>query len=75
MNESCHTAHERDQTNFEAIWVSKSVSFPDRSFEWRALSLLTWKLIWNFVDTHEIMVDMYGDSRENLLEILAAVNT
>jgi len=35
------------------------------------LFILEWKLVWNFGDFCENVFDVYGDSRENLLEILA----
>jgi len=50
---------------------SRSTRFPDESFEWRRLHLLIWKLVGNFRDTRQNLVDMYGDSRENMLENLA----
>ena len=46
---------------------------PVRSFECRWLTLLTWKFVGNFGDSRDNVFDMYGDSRENLLEILAVV--
>jgi len=58
---------------YQLSWYSRSISFSDRSFECRALHLLTWKLVWNCGDSRENVFDMYGDSRENLLEILAVV--
>ena len=57
----------------ENIWISRSMSFPDRSFEWRGLRLLTSKLVWNFRDSRENVFDMHGDSSENLLDILSFV--
>jgi len=41
----CHSR--RNQT--QNIWISRSFSFPDRSFECRGLRLLTWKFVWKFV--------------------------
>jgi len=66
-----YTAHGGDQTS--NIWISRSDSFPVRSFEWRGLRLHTWKRVWNFGDSRQNVFDMYGDSRENLSENLAVV--
>jgi len=54
------STHWGDQTR--NIWISRSISFPDRSCDWQALCLLTWKFVCD-----------RGDSRENVLEILAVV--
>ena len=62
-------AHGGDQTS--NFWISRSISFPDRSFEWWGLHLLTWKRVWNVGNSRENLFDMYGDSCENLLDILA----
>ena len=53
--------------------LNESIVFPDRSFEWQQLRLHTWTLVWIFGDSRANMFDMYGDLRENLLEILAVV--
>ena len=58
-----------DQT--ENIWISRLSSFPGFSFELWGLRLLTWNPVGNFGDSRENVFDMYGDSCENLLEILA----
>ena len=55
------------------ICISRSNDLIVRSFEWRGLRLHTWKLVWNIGDSRENAFDMYGDSRENLLEILTIV--
>jgi len=47
--------------------------FSRHFFEWRGLRLLTWKPAWNFGDSRENVFDMYANSRENLLEVLAVV--
>jgi len=44
-----------------------------RSFEYQGLRLLTWRFVGNFGDSRDNVFDMYGDSRETLLEILAVV--
>jgi len=46
---------------------------PIRSFECQGLRLLTWKFVGNLGESRDIVIDMYGDSRENLLEIMAVV--
>ena len=46
---------------------------PVGSFECRGLRLLNWKYVGNFGDSRDNVFDMDGDSRENLLEILAVV--
>jgi len=56
------------------IWISRSISFPDRSFEWRGLRLHTWKLVWKCEDSHENMFGMYWDYCENLLELFCSRN-
>jgi len=66
-----HTAHWGDQT--ENIWISRSTRFPGRSFGWREPNLLRWNLDWNCRDSRENMFDAYGDSSENLLEMLVVV--
>jgi len=66
-----HTAHGEDQT--QNIWISRSISFPDRSFEWRGLRLFPWILLSNFGDSRKNLIEMFGDPRENLFEILAVV--
>jgi len=65
------SAHGGDHT--KNIWISRSNSFPVRSFECRGLHLLTWKFAWNFGDFRVNVFDMYGDSRENSFENLAVV--
>jgi len=60
-------------TDIVSIWMSRSTSFPDRSFEWRGHREFPRKLVWNLGDSREKLFNMYGDSRENLLEILAVV--
>ena len=45
----------------------------DASSEWRILRLLMWKLVWNVGDSRDNVFDIYGASREKLLEILAVV--
>jgi len=55
------------------IFGSPDYPFPGFPFEWRGLRLLKWNPVWNFGDSHENVFDMYGDSCENLLEILAVV--
>jgi len=55
------------------IWISRSTRFAGRSFESRGLRVLTRNLVWNFGDSHVNEFDMYGDSSENLLEILAVM--
>jgi len=55
------------------ICISRSNDLIVRSFEWRGLRLHTWKLVWKVGDSRENAFDMYGDSRENLLEILTIV--
>jgi len=64
------TTHGGDQT--WNICISRSNGLIVRSFEWRGLSLHTWKLVWTFGGSRENVFDMYGDSRENLLEISTA---
>jgi len=54
-------------------WISRSKSFPVRSFECRGLHLLTWKLAWKFSDSRKNVFDMLEDSCENSFEILAVV--
>ena len=54
-------------------WISRSTSFPDRSFEWRGLRLHTWKLVWKFGDSRENVLDMYVHSCENVSKFLAFV--
>ena len=66
-----HTTLGKDQT--ENIRISRSISFPDTSFEWWALCLLTWQLVWNFGNSRDNLLDVYGDCHENLLENLAVV--
>ena len=61
------------RSDLKKHWISRSISFPDRSFEWRGLRLLTWKIVRKFGDSRENLFDMYGDPGENLLEILAVV--
>ena len=39
------TTHGGDQTNF---WISRSIGFPDRSFEWLGLHLHTWMYMYMF---------------------------
>jgi len=68
---STYTANGGDQTS--NIWISRSIGFFDRTFEWRGLRLLNWKSVSNFGDSHENVFDMYGDPRENLFNILAVV--
>ena len=63
--------HGRDQT--KTIWILRSISFPDRSFEWRELHLFTEKHVWNIRDSRENVFDMYGDFRENWLDIWSVV--
>ena len=65
------SAHGGDQT--QNIWISRSISFPDRSLEWRGLRLLTWKLVWNFRDSHENLLNTYVDFIENLMDMLPVV--
>ena len=55
------TTHEGIQT--KNIWMSRSISSPDRSFEWRGLRLLNWKRVGNFGDSPENVFHMYRDSR------------
>jgi len=55
------------------IWIFRSISFPDRSFEWQGLHLLKWNFVQIFGESLKNLFEMYGDSRENLLEILAVV--
>jgi len=47
--------------------------FPGHSFEWRRLRLLMWKSVWKCGDSREIVFDVYGNSYENLLQILALI--
>ena len=63
------SAHRWDQT--DNSWISRSTWFPGRCFEWRKLRVLKSKLVWNFGDSRENVFHKYGDSRQNLLEILA----
>jgi len=65
------TTHRGNQTS--NIWISRSNDLIVRSFDWRGLRLLTWKLVSIFRDSHENVFRMYGDSSENLLEILTVV--
>ena len=51
------------------MWISRSTQFPGRSFECWGLRLLTRNLDWN----RENVFDMYGDSSENLFEIVGVV--
>jgi len=53
--------------------VQSSWSLPGHSFKWRGLLLLTWNPVYSFEDSRENDYDMYGDSRENMLEVLAVV--
>ena len=55
------------------IWISRSYNLIVRSYEWWGLRLHRWKLVWKFGDSRENVFDMYGDSSENLLEILTSV--
>jgi len=64
QNGGDHTSHFR---------ISKSTRFLGRSFEWRGLYLVLWKLVWNLGDSRENVFDMYGDSRGNFLEILVLI--
>jgi len=65
------STHGEDQTL--NIWICRSTRFPGRNFEWWGLRSLTWKLGWIFVDSNENVFDMYGASREMLLEFWAVV--
>ena len=66
-----HATHRGDHTS--NIWISRYAGFPGHSFEWRRLRFLTWNPVWIFGDLRENVFHMYGDSRENLLEISAVV--
>jgi len=66
-----HTRHGGNQTS--KIWISRSIGSPDRSFEWQGRPVLNWKIVWNFGDSRENVLDMCGYCRENLLSILAVV--
>ena len=68
---STRTAHGRDHAL--NIWISRSLQKSVRSFVCRGLRLLIWKFAGNFGDSRDNVFDMYGDSRENLLETLAVV--
>jgi len=68
---SSFATHGGDQTS--NIWISRFYSVTVNSFEWRGLCWLTWNPVWNFGDSRDTVFDMYGDSCENLLEILAVV--
>jgi len=68
---STHSTHGGAQT--EIIWILRSNDFLVRFFEWRGLRLHTWKLVLKFRDSLENVFDLYGDSRETLLEILTVV--
>jgi len=57
--------HRGDQTY--NIRISRSISFPNRSFEWQGLRSLNWKLICNFRDSRENVFDMDGDSETCLI--------
>jgi len=65
------SSHGGDQT--WNIWISRSVNFLDRSFQWWGLRLFKWRICWIFGESCKILFNMYGDSRENLLQILAVV--
>jgi len=58
VNESTHGGG-RDLTL--NIWTSRSIGFPDRSFEWL-------EIVQNIGDSRENVFDMYGDSCENLIK-------
>ena len=61
------------EIRLQIFWISSSNNLIVRSFEWRALRLHTWKLVRKFGDFREIEFDMFGDSCENLLEILTVL--
>jgi len=41
------------------IFGTRNIGVSDRSFQWRALRLLSWRIIWNFRDSHDNVFDMY----------------
>jgi len=62
-----------EEIRLQNIWISRSISFPDRSFEELGLPLPTRKLVWKCGNSRENVFDIHGDSSENWLEILAVV--
>jgi len=66
-----YSAHQGDPT--KNIWIWRSFGFSDTSFERRGLRLLNWKRVWNCGGSHENVLDMYGDSSEYVLNLLAVV--
>jgi len=73
LNESCHTyetALGGDQTS--NIWISRSIRFPDKYFEWWGLQVNPCLNIWG-LPWRRVWLDMYRDSRENVLDILVVV--
>jgi len=52
------STHGGDQT--WNIFISRSIDFPNRSFEWRGLRLLNWKSVWNLGHSREYVFDLYG---------------
>jgi len=65
------TFHGEDRT--WNIRISRFAGFPSVLLRWRGLQLPTWNPVWNFGDSQGNVFDMYGDSCENLLQILAIV--
>ena len=65
------STHAGDQT--ENIWISRFYGFTVNSLKRQGLRSLTWNPVSKFGDSRENVFDMYGDSCENSLEILAVV--
>jgi len=66
------SAHGGDQTS--DIWISRSISFPERSCECWGLRLLLWNCVWNFGDSRENVCDLYGDLGENSINFFGNSN-
>jgi len=62
-----------EEITLEIYLDLRSNHFLVRSFKWRGLHVQTRRIVRKFRDSRENVFDMYGDSRENLLEILAVV--
>jgi len=62
-----------EETRLKIFGSPDLCGFSGHSFEWWGLRVLTWKPVCNFGVSRENVFDMYGDSREIMLEILAVV--
>ena len=65
--------HSMRRSHLKYFWISRFDGFPAYSLEWLGLRLLTWNPVRKFGVSRENVFDIYGDSCENLLEILAVV--